>query len=197
MEPSAVTTEKDERELRRIGRRVASELDTGAGRAIPAARRRLFEEERQPIGLGSRWVMGLAAVGAVAAIALALRDDPAERAAARGGSPSPTAAERAALPGLQASEGSRYRIETKTEGATELVLERGDASGAMGGGVAGPRAVVAGPYRVTGEAELTVRWDDAAGLTVEVAKGEARILAPGLTPAVVTAGATKRLPAKP
>lgn len=196
MEPSAVTTEKDERELRRIGRRVASQLDTGAGRAIPAARRRLFEEERQPIGLGSRWVMGLAAVGAVAAITLALRDDPAERAAARGG-PSPSAAERAAVPGLQASEGSRYRIDTRTEGATELVLERGDASGAMGSGVVGPRAVVAGPYRVTGEAELTVRWDEAAGLTVEVAKGEARILAPGLTPAVVTAGATKRLPAKP
>lgn len=200
MEPSAVTTEQDERELRRIGRRVASSLDASSGRAIPAARRRLFDGERQPAGLGARWVVGLAAVGAVAAIALALRDDPSAPA---GGDPDRAARSQASrgeggeLPGLAASEGSRFRIEPRTEGATELVLESGDASGVMGPRAQGPRAVVAGPYRVTGDAELTVRWSDVDGLTVEVKSGEARILAPGITPAVVPAGATKKLPARP
>jgi hypothetical protein len=198
MEHAAVSNEREERELRRIGRRVAEALEPQAGRAIPAARRRLFDDRPAASGVGARWVVGLAAVGAVAAIALAVGDDPAEpvgRSVARGGA---TATEhRGGLEGVSASAGSRARVERRADGAAELVLEHGTAKGVVGAQSSGPRAVVAGPYRVTGDAEVEVTWGDADGLVVRVTKGEARVLSPGRTPTIVAEGATKHLPAKP
>lgn len=206
MEPAAVTNEREERELRRLGRRVAEALEPSAGRAIPAARRRLFDDERtlsargtsSDAWTGGRWIIGLAAVGAVAAIAFALRDaptDPTARAVARGGeTASPASGVRAA--GVSPTDGSRARVEARSDGASELVLESGVARGLVGAQSSGPRAVVAGPYRVTGEAEIEVTWSPDDGLTVHVVAGEARVLAPGQTPSIVPAGATKKLPAE-
>lgn len=201
MEQPAVTTDLEERELKAIGRRVAKALEPSTGRALPAARRKLFEEKRDPALLGGRWVMGLAAVGAVVAVAVALRGDSpgASRAPAAGGateSGSSRTAGSDASGAIRASGDATARIESRADGAAELVLENGEARGRLGVGD-GPRAVAAGPYRVTGEAEVLIRWSATDGLLVEVTQGEARVLAAGATPIVVPAGSSKSLPASP
>lgn len=201
-----MTTDLEERELKAIGRRVAEALEPSTGRAIPAARRKLFEQPREQALLGGRWVMGLAAAGAVAAVAFALRGDapsdlrndsdpraPVERAPAARGADTSGA--------IRATGDARARIESRPDGASELVLESGEAQGWLGMPLPrtaqGPRALAAGPYRVTGEAEVFIRWSPTDGLLVEVTRGEARVLAAGATPVVVPAGTSRSLPASP
>ncbi len=191
-----MTTDLEERELRHIGRRLAESLEPTAGRAIPAARRKLFEEPREAPSLGGRWVMGVAAVGAVAAVAFALRgSDPApSRTSAKGGATTTEVA--VATDGIRPMGDAVSRVETRPDGASELMLESGEARGIIGR-EGGPRSVAAGPYRVTGEAEVLVRWSATEGLTVEVTQGEARVLSPGQAPIIVSRSTSKTLPGKP
>jgi hypothetical protein len=197
MEQPAVTTDLEERELKAIGRRVAEALEPSTGRAIPAARRKLFEEQRESSLLGGRWVIGLAAAGAVAAVAFGLRGDDPPGSAPRSGAPRAPAAGAPSSPesggAIRAVGDATARVESRADGAAELILENGEARGRLGAGD-GPRAVAAGPYRVTGEAEVFVRWSATEGLLVEVTHGEARVLAAGATPLVVPAGTSKTLP---
>ncbi len=193
MEQVSLATEQEERELKRIGRNVARALEPSDGRAIHAARRRLFEPKEER-GTSNRWILAFAGASAAAALFFALRSDgpPAPSAAARGSAengPGPAA------DGVRASDGAKAKRATRPDGASELVLEHGEARGQLGGG-SDIASVSAGPYRVTGAARLVVSWSDADGLEVEVSEGEARVLLPGSTDVIVPAGSSKKLPAR-
>lgn len=190
---SLSATEQEERELKRIGRHVARALEPSDGRAIAAARRKLFEpkEERSSAG---RWVLAFAAVGAAATIFFVLRSDPStpSSAAARG------SAERAAgvaKESVRAADDAKAQVTKGPGGGSELVLEDGEARGRLGEG-SDTASVLAGAYRITGNARLVVSFSAAGNLEVEVSEGEARVLAPGMTAVIVTPGSPAKLPAK-
>jgi hypothetical protein len=198
MEQLSLASDQEERQLKRVGRTVAAALEPSDGRAIAAARRKLFEpkEERST---GGRWVLAFAGAGAAAAIFFALRGDPAPSSgtAARGGDKAtPANSADSAKEGVRAADSAKSRLTQGPGGASELVLESGEARGKLGDG-AEVATVAAGPYRITGNARVVVTWADDAGLELEVSEGEARVLAPGMTAVIVTAGSKKTLPAKP
>lgn len=193
-----MATEQEERELKRIGRVVARAIEPRNDRAIAAARRKLFEPKEEKGG-ASRWVFGLAAVSAVAAVTFAIRssDGPAAApgAAARGAAEQ-GASRSTGKDGVRAADNAQSHVTTRADGVKELVLEQGEARGPLGEG-SDVTSVAAGPYRISGNARVVVTWSDMAGLQLDVSDGEARVLAPGMTPVVVAAGASKKLPAKP
>lgn len=197
MEQLALATETEERELKRIGRQVARALESSDGRAISAARRKLFESKEERSGAG-RWVFAVAAVGAAAAIFFALRTDPAPappaaaRGADRGAAPGPTPVAKEAV---RAADSAKAHTTEGPGGGHELVLDDGEARGKLGQG-SETASIAAGPYRVTGDARVVVTWSATGGLEVEVSEGEARILAPGMTPAIAAPGSPVKRPAK-
>lgn len=194
MEHLSLATDQEERELKRIGRQVARALEPSDGRALAAARRKLFEpkEERSTT---NRWIFGFAGLAAAAAIVFAFRSEPGptSSAAARG---SADKAASVASDTVRAADGAKAHEARGPGGAHELVLEQGEARGRLGEG-AGMASVVAGPYRISGTARIVVAWSETAGLELAVSEGEARVMAPGMTPVIVSAGTSKTLPAKP
>lgn len=190
MEQRSLATDQEERELKRIGRQVARALEPSDGRAIAAARRKLFEPKEERRG-NARWMFALGGLATAAVVVLALRTDPAPTspsvAARAGGETTPNAKD-----SVIAADNARSHTNKRPDGASELVLERGEARGRIGEG-SEVTSVVAGPYRVSGNARVVVTWND-EGLTLEVTEGEARVLAPGMTPAIVAGGESTRLP---
>jgi hypothetical protein len=163
---------------------------------VAVARGRLFEGVPARESGAARWVVAFAAVGAVAAIAFALRGsgEGAPAVAARGGDPTTRPASTSKpSEAFKADEGATSRVGTSPTGASELVLESGRARGHLGA-EGGPHSVAAGSYRVTGDAMATVSWSVESGLSVEVTAGEARILIPGETAIIVSAGQSRTLP---
>lgn len=194
VEPAPTATRED-RDLQQLGQRIARALEDVEGAALERARRRLFDGRVERPETSRGWLL-LAGAACVGAAAFALLRDPgaAPMSAARGGSP-PEAAAASTSP-LQPGPDARSHQGTREDGALELVLERGDARGRLGGST-GPRSMSAGPYRVIGEATIVARWDETEGLTLEVSEGEARVLTADQAPRIVTAGTSQSFPPRP
>lgn len=189
----SLSTDQEERELKQIGRQVARALGPSDGRALAAARRKLFEPKEER-GFDTRWLFALGGVAAAAAVAFALRT-PATPPGGVAASGQTSKAVASGAETLVASDRAKSHTTTRPEGAKELVLEEGEARGRIGRD-SDTTSVAAGPYRVSGDAKVVVTWSPIEGLTVDVSEGEARVLAPGRTTSVITAGQSKKLPAK-